>query len=241
VARVITNPEEKFIKITFPEGWDARKMAARLSENGLDGEEFLRLVENPGELKKRYSYLTGEEVATLEGYLFPDTYYFKKDTEASDIVGRLLDTFDVRFDETMRKDAEASGRTFHQIVIMASIAEREVQSAADMKTVSGIFWKRADAGDRLQSDATLSYFLNDKEDQHTQAELEIDSAYNSYKYPGLPPGPIGNPGKNALLGAVYPTLSDYYFFLTVSTNGEKKVIYAKTFEEHIANRQKYGI
>jgi UPF0755 protein len=199
------------------------------------------LVENPGELKKRYSYLSDEKVITLEGYLFPDTYDFKKDVEARDIVGRLLDTFDARFDEQMRKDSEDAGRTLREIVIMASLAEREVQSAADMKIVSGIFWTRLDAGDRLQSDATLSYFLNDKKDQHSRAELEIDTPYNSYKYAGLPPGPIGNPGDNALLSAVYPTKTDYYFFLTVTVDGKKEVIYAKNFEEHVANRRKYGI
>jgi len=124
---------------------------------------------------------------------------------------------------------------------MASIVEREVQSAEDMKIVSGIFWKRIEIGQRLQSDAPLSYILNDNNDQHSGKDLELDSPYNTYKYAGLPPGPISNPGISAMKAAIYPKDSAYNFFLTVSINGEKKVIFSKNFEEHVANRQKYGI
>jgi UPF0755 protein len=241
IARIITNPEEKFLRLTFPEGWDARKMAAELKENGLDGDKFLGIVNNPGDFKKRYSYLSGEKVTTLEGYLFPDTYFFKKDIKIENIVGRMLDTFDQKLDDRMRKDIASQKRTIGDIVTMASIIEREVQTLEDMKIVSGIFWKRADANARLQSDATLSYILNDKTDQHSGADLEINSPYNSYLFPGLPPGPIGNPGLNALLAAIYPQNSEYNYFLTATVNGEKKVIYSKTFEEHVANKAKYGL
>ena len=241
IAHIITDQEEKFIKITFPEGFSARRMAERLNENGLPGDEFLVLAQKPGEMKKRYSYLTGEKVTTLEGFLFPDTYYFKKDTEAKDIIGRLLDTFDEKLTEKMRQDIIAEKKSIYDIVIMASIAEREVQASEDMKIVTGIFWKRLAAGQKLQSDATLSYFLNDKTDQHSGADLKIDSPYNSYLYAGLPPTPIGNPGLNALGAAINPEESLYYYFLTVTIDGAKKVIYSKTFDEHIANRSKYGI
>jgi len=241
IAQIITNPESQFIKITFPEGFTAEQMAERLTENNLDGKGFFEIVKNPGEFKKRYSYLTPENVETLEGYLFPDTYFFKPETSAENIVGRLLDTFDQRLSDQMRDDINEQEKSVNEIVIMASIVEREVQVASDMKIVSGIFWNRIKNEQRLQSDAPLSYILNDKEDQHSGEDLELDSPYNTYRYAGLPPGPISNPGLNALTAAVYPKDSSYNYFLTVSVDGEKKVIFSRTFDEHKTNRQKYGI
>lgn len=241
VAHIITNDEEQFVKITFPEGWTAQKMAARLTENGLLGEEFLKIVKDPGNFKKRYAYLSGEEIKTLEGYLFPDTYYFKKDISVENIVGRLLDNFDEKLSDEMRKNIANQEKTIAEIVIMASIAEREVQTAEDMKTVAGIFWKRIKIGQRLESDAPLSYILGDNEDSHGAKDLQFDSPYNTYRYAGLPPGPIGNPGLAALTAAIYPTESPYLFFLTATVDGTKKVIYSKTFAEHVVNKRKYGL
>ena len=241
IATIITNPESQFIKITFPEGFTAEQMAERLTENGLDGKGFLEIVENPAKFKKRYSYLTPENVKTLEGYLFPDTYFFKKEISAENIIGRLLDTFDQKLSEQMRQDITNQKKSINEIITMASIVEREVQVSSDMKVVSGIFWNRINIGQRLQSDAPLSYILKDKNDQHSGKDLELDSPYNTYKYAGLPPGPISNPGINAINATIYPKDSSYNFFLTVTIDGEKKVIYSKNFEEHVANRQKYGI
>lgn len=241
ITHLITTKEEQFKRITFPEGWDARKMAERLNENNLPGDDFLTLIQKPGEMKKRYSYLSGEGIKTLEGYLFPDTYFFKKDIQTKDIIGRLLDTFDEKLDQKMRQDINGQNRSIEEAIVMASIVEREVQAPEDMKIVAGIFWKRLAIGQRLQSDATLSYFLNDKTDQHSAAELRLDSPYNSYLYASLPPTPIGNPGLNAIRAAIYPEESPYNYFLTATVDDVKKVIYSKTFEEHVANRNKYGL
>lgn len=241
IANIITTAQEQFAKVTFPEGFTAAQMAARLTANGLPGDEFWQIVKSPGDLKKRYSYLTPASVTTLEGYLFPDTYFFKKDVTAANIVGRLLDTFDKNLDTQMRADAAKDNRTINSIVTMASIVQKEVQAPSDMKTVSDIFWKRVDGGQRLQSDATLSFILNDKVDQHNAKELATDSPYNSYMYAGLPPTPIANPGVDALVAAVNPTPSDYNFFLTATVNGETRVVFSATFEEHVANKQKYGL
>jgi len=241
VVTVITSPQEQIVKITFPEGFTATQMAARLTANGLPGDDFLRIVKNPGDFKKRYSYLTPATVTTLEGYLFPDTYFFKKDVTAAQIVGRLLDTFDQKLSSQLRADAAKDGRSLNDIVTMASIIQKEVPDMADMKIVSGIFWKRADAGGKLQSDATLSYILDDKTDQHNAAELATDSPYNTYMYAGLPPGPINNPGLDALTAAIYPTATDYNYFLTATVNGEKKVVFSATYDEHVAAKQRYGL
>lgn len=241
IANVIVNAESQFVKITFPEGFTARQMAEKLTANGFPGEEFLHIVNNPENFKKRYSYLTPENVKTLEGYLFPDTYFFKKDIKVEDIVGRMLDTFDGRLTENMRQDIAKQKKTIEEIIIMASIIEKEVQTATDMKIASGIFWKRIANGQRLESDAPLSYILNDTNDQHSGRDLELDSPYNTYRNIGLPPTPISNPSLNAINATIYPTSSSYNFFLTATVNGEKKVIYSATFQEHKANRKKYGL
>lgn len=241
IMAVITNPQEQFVRVTFPEGFTAAQMAARLTANGLPGDEFLKIVKNPGDFKKRYFYLMPDSVTTLEGYLFPDTYFFKKDVTAENIVGRLLDTFDQKLNAQLRADAVADGHGLNNIVIMASIIQKEVPDLADMKIVSGIFWKRRDSGGKLQSDATLSYILDDKTDQHNAQELATDSPYNTYMYPGFPPGPINNPGLDALTAAVYPTATNYNYFLTATVNGAKKVIYSATYDEHLAAKQKYGL
>jgi UPF0755 protein len=239
IVHIITNSEKKFIKITFPEGFTAEQMSERLNNNNLSGEKFLEIVKNPGDFKKRYGYF--QNAATLEGYLFPDTYFFKPDITAENIVGRMLDTFDEKLDSDLRQTISGQERSIKEIVTMASIIEKEVQTPEDMKIVSGIFWNRIKIGQRLQSDAPLSYILNDKEDSHNAKDLNFDSPYNTYRYAGLPPAPIGNPGLNAINASVYPTVSNYNYFLTATVDGAKKVIYSKTFEEHVANKNKYGL
>ncbi|MDR3559674.1 MAG: endolytic transglycosylase MltG, partial [Candidatus Pacebacteria bacterium] len=167
ISHIITNAQQKFVKVTFPEGFTAVQMAARLTASGLPGDQFLQIVDNPGNLKSRYGYLNN--VKTLEGYLFPDTYFFKPDVSAQEIVLHLLDNFDSKLDSQMRTDIAKNNHSVANTVTMASIAQKEVQAPADMQTVAGIFWKRLAAGQKLQSDATLSYILKDKIDSHSGA------------------------------------------------------------------------
>jgi UPF0755 protein len=216
-------------------------MATRLKAENLSGDKFLQIVNNPESFKKRYSYLTDNKIKTLEGYLFPDTYFFKKDITAENIVGKLLDNFNKKVNAQMRKDIFKQKKSLREIVIMASIIEKEVQTSEDMKIVAGIFWKRLANKQKLQSDAPLSYILEDKNDQHQRTDLKKDSPYNTYLYLGLPPGSICNPGLKAISATIYPKMSPYNYFLTATVKGAKKVIYAKTFSEHIANRKKYGL
>ena len=239
IAHIITNAQEKFVKVTFPEGFTAVQMAARLTASGLPGDQFLQIVDNPNELKSRYRYLSNAK--TLEGYLFPDTYFFKPDVSAQEIVEHLLDNFDSKLDSRMRMNIAKNNRSIADTVTMASIVQKEVQAPTDMQTVAGIFWKRLASSQKLQSDATLSYILKDKIDSHSGAALATDSPYNTYLYAGLPPGPIGNPGMSALDAAVYPTASGYDYFLTATVNGQKEVFFSATYDQQVANKAKYGL
>lgn len=227
------------IKVTFPEGWTAQEMADRLTEKGLDGGAFLEVVRHPTqELRSRFDFLTNiPKDATLEGFLFPETYFFLPETTPEEMVAKMLVTFDTKT-QALRAEGK-SGKSFFEILTMASILEGEVKTDADRKLVSGIFWKRIESGMRLQSDATLDYILQSGKIQHSGRDLETDSLYNTYKYEGLPPGPVCNPSLSALEAALHPTDSSYLYFLSDPQTG--KTYFAKDFEEHKANKAKVGL
>lgn len=238
IANVITQPDAGFVKITFPEGWTAKKMAERLSDNGLDGEAFLELVSKPEIFQDKYDFLNESVVKTLEGYLFPDTYFFKKDEDSYNIVSKMLNNFQGRIANNI-EGIKNGKKTLREIIIMASIIEMEVRSEDDRKVVSGIFWDRISFGMPIQSDITLTYALGVKKKQYSIEDTQFDSPYNTYRNRGLPPGPIGNPGEMSIEAAVHPRKTDYIYFLSDPSTGE--TVFAKTLEEHIKNKSDHGL
>lgn len=230
--------KEEDVKITFPEGWTIKKMADRLNANNLPGDEFLRIVQKPTDnLYEQFAFLP--EDASLEGYLFPDTYFFLKNATAEDIIIKMLKNFDKKIDGDRRGLIASRGNKLHDVIIFASIIEGEVPSNADRGIVAGVFQNRLDIGQALESDATIDYIKGIPEIKHTQADLEIDSLYNTYKYPGLPPGPINNPSLASIDAAIAPAETDYMYFLNNVETGE--TVFSKTFEEHVANKRLNGL
>jgi len=229
------------IKVTFPEGWTAKKMANRLTNQGLPGKSFLDVVNQPPhDIVSGYDFLnTLPKGSSLEGYLFPDTYLFYADSNAEDIVRKMLDTFQLKAEKIVSETIKNRNISFRDAVTMASIIENEVRTTDDRKKVSGIFWKRMNNGMLLQSDATLEYVLQTNAVQHSIDELRVQSPYNTYMHAGLPPSPISNPSIDALLAAALPEESDFYYFLTNPETG--KTLFARTFEEHVANKAKSGL
>lgn len=207
------------VRVTFPEGYTAREMARTLESSlpGFDAETFLA------------------HALPHEGELFPDTYDFFPDAAPEEVVKILTETFEARF-ATLAAEYDAFGRSREDIVIMASLIEREARVLEDKRMIAGILWDRVDIGMALQVDAVFGY-INDRETYHPSLEdLEVDSAYNTYRYPGLPPGPISNPGLESLLAAMTPTKSEYLYYLT---GRDGNMYYARTFEEHRENRARY--
>ena len=225
-------------RVLIREGETNEEIAKIFAAAGLfSAADFFQAAGANQDLKKRYDFLQDLPVGkSLEGYLFPDTYDFFVGATADEAVKKMLDNFSLKVTPEIIEKIKARGKTLNEVITLASIIEKEVRQPEEMKIVSGIFWSRLSRGQALQSDATLSYALKDKSPAHSAAELEIDTPYNTYKYPGLPPTPIANPGLNALQAAIEPTATDYNFFLT-STDGT--VYYAKTFAEHINNKEKY--
>lgn len=224
------------VVVTIPEGYGIWTIETKLREAGLLAKEKRHLVDlTIGEFGAQHDFFADAPAdANLDGYLFPDTYEFEKETTMDEIVGRMLDNFGRKLDAPLREEIRRQGKSIFDIVIMASMIQKEVITPEDMKLVSGLLWKRIAIGMALQVDATVSYAL-DKNDL-TRADLATDTPYNTYLYKGLPKGPIGNPGKEALLAAIYPTENDYLFYIS---KPNKETVFSRTLKEHNAAVAKY--
>lgn len=217
IARGITGIPA--IRVTVPEGMANKEIAATLAKAipNFDTAFFL------------------EHARTQEGYLFPDTYFFAENATASTIETLMIANFRKKI-EPWSGEIETSGHTERDIITMASILEKEATTDEDKAIVSGILWKRIAKGMPLQVDAAFMYLLDKKSSELTSNDLKIKSAYNTYLNKGLPGGPIGNPGITAISAAIHPTASSYVYYLS-DKNGVMH--YAKTFDEHVANKAKY--
>lgn len=171
----------------------------------------------------------------LEGYLFPDTYFFLMDSTSEEIIAKMTENFKTKTDG-LEEAIKNSKRTFHQILTMASLIEKEAANSNDRKIISGILWKRFDKRMPLQVDATLDYALGKNTYELTTDDLKKDDPYNTYTRRGLPPTPICNPGLDTILAAIYPEKSPYLYYLS---DKDGNIHYAKTFEEHKLNKEKY--
>lgn len=230
-----TLPDE--LTITYPEGFTLEQMAERTAAHKIGTKEEFIEAANPDDYMDRYPYL--RELAntrTLEGYLFPDTYQVFPDDESVNVVDRMLNNFDRKVTEDLRQEAAQASRKLDQVIIMASIIERESMRDDDKALISGILWKRLDTGAGLAADATLRYVLKKSDGALTAEDLAWDSPYNTRKYRGLPPGPISNPGLKAILAATHPEKSDYYYYLHTP---DGQTMFAKTNDEHNRNKAKY--
>jgi UPF0755 protein len=230
--------------LTVPEGFTLADIAARVS--GLvpiKVEDFYSAVGSGKASGKtnidlaNYDFLADKPAkASLEGYLFPDTYRFFAYATVDDVVRKMLMNFDKKLTPDARAAIAEQDKKIFDIITMASIIEREVRTDQDRAIISGIFWKRLDIGMALQADSTINYVTGKKTPSVSSTDLELDSLYNTYKYPGLPPGPICNPGLASINAAIYPEASAYWYFLT---DDHGAVHYARDFEEHKANKAQY--
>ena len=243
---------EKFIKfqsvsvnILIAPGKTTNDIARILGQARLvKKDEFLDLLLNDGKnsqadfyssLTKEYSFLSDKpENAGLEGYLFPDSYLIDPVAGQQDIIEQILDNFDKKLTEDLRKEIKKQQRTVFAILTMASILEKEVKAYNDKQMVAGILWKRAQNNLPLEVDSTLLYFLTSA--HPSLIDKNVESPYNTYKYAGLPLGPICNPGIESIRAATYFEDSDYWFYLS-APSGE--TIFAKTLGQHLINKAKY--
>ena len=220
------------------DGWRLSQVATAVNKAfpGISKDDFLKAAV-VGE--RHNTVLVGlKPDQPLEGFLFPDTYFFKPTASSAEIVDTLLDQFEQRAGQVLRQSAVDNKTTIYDIVKLASIVEREARDRKESPTIAGIYANRLKIGMKLDADPTIQYAIGEWREL-TLADLEIDSPYNTYKVAGLPPTPICNAGEAALQAAAKPADVPYFFFVA-KNDGTGDHAFAKTIEEQEANRVKYG-
>jgi UPF0755 protein len=226
--------------LTIPEGWRAEQIAAALSDRGLafGPADFLAAASSRPEGLSISDELP--DGVLLEGFLFPDTYDLSPTTTADEFVHQMLGDFDTRLTADIRQGFESRGLSLYQAVTLASIVEREAIVPDERPVIASVFLNRLSAGMNLDADPTVQYALGRQPDGSwwkaalDAADLEFDSPYNTYVYPGLPPGPISNPGLDAMHAVAFPADTDYLYFRALC-DGSGLHAFASTFEEHLQN------
>jgi len=214
-------------RVTIPEGYTIAQIAATLAAQGLaDQEAFLQLARQEG-LTFRLPGLPLR--SNLEGYLFPDTYFFPRGLPPRQIVETMLRRFAERVPAALRAEAARVGLSLHTVVTVASMVERETRMPAERPVIAGVIYNRLRRGWRLEIDATVLYALGRHAERVTAADLQVDSPYNTYRHAGLPPGPISNPGLAAIVAAVRPAAVPYLFYV-LRPDGSHE--FSRTLEEH---------
>lgn len=242
IANLFTAGKIRFdeILITIPEGFLNKEIDERLASNSLIKKgKFIEFDTNNnlGLLAYEYEFLKDKPSNFgLQGYYFPDTYFYYQDSSIENIIEKMLFNFDKKLTPDLRDEIKKQNKSIFETLILASIIEKEAGFAEDMKKVSSVFHNRLEIDYLLESDATINYITESGRSKSTYEDLKIDSPYNTYKYAGLPPAPICNPGLNAIEAAIYPEETDYFFFLT---SADKKTIFSKTYAEHLKNQIKY--
>ena len=223
--------------VTFREGITIWDMAAVFEENGLGtAADFLREAKNPSRIKK-----LAPKASSLEGYLFPDTYQLPRAAGAKALVDAMVAGFLKAFDENLRASASARGLSIHEVVTIASLVEKETAQAQERPVVSAVYQNRLRIKMGLQCDPTVIYALQLAgrwNGNLTRAHLQMNSPYNTYRFPGLPPGPIAAPGRASLEAAVRPDNVPYLYF--VSRNDGTHA-FASTLAEHNRNVQQWQV
>ncbi len=197
-------------EVVIPEGYNIYQIGWTLSVTPLasDPNDFIRIAKD-----KDFVHFLGINADSLEGYLFPDTYYLPKGTTMHDVAKRMVQRYKDVFTESYRKRAADLGLTEQQVITLASIIEKEAKVASERKLISAVYHNRLKKGMRLQADPTAVYGKKAWITKVTLSDLKRRSPYNTYLHKGLPPGPIANPGQGAILAALYPEPVDYLFFV----------------------------
>lgn len=230
------------IRFTIPEGLFVEDIAARLASKGIvDKDKFLQAAADLGLWQDFWfvQELPPDLETPLEGYLFPETYEIFANAENKEelVIAIMLHQFDKVFGAEMRAEVQATGKSVHEIVTMASIVEKEAVSGKERSLIAGVFYNRLRQPMALQSCATVNYIIKDFSIRDITPYKDNPSKYNTYKYRGLPPGPIASPGEASLAAAVWPEDTQYLYFVA-KDDGSGEHYFAKTYNEHIKNARK---
>lgn len=235
ILDILTQGKVKLHRITIPEGFTLKQIAMAIESSHLGtAAHFQKAASNP-EILTQFAI----PAATAEGYLYPETYFFAKETPAAAIVTAMLQRFETVFTTDMEMRAQEIGFSRHEAVTLASIVEKETGNAKEYPLIASVFHNRLKKGMRLESDPTVIYGIGDDYDGDiTFKHLKTATPYNTYVISGIPPGPIASPGKGALEAVLYPADTPYFFFVS-KNNGSHH--FSKNYAEHRRMVKKYQI
>ena len=235
IIRLITSGKTVLYPLTIPEGYRITEIAALLHSKGLaDPESFIRQTRD-----SRLIHSLGIPTDSLEGYLFPETYHFSKFTSAAKIVQKMVDTFQEQvLKSQLLKNAKESPLSLHEIITLASLIEKETGLDSEREMISSVFHNRLRKNMRLQTDPAVIYAIEKFDGNIRKRDLKIDSPYNTYRYKGLPPGPIASPGIKSIVAAISPVESNYLYFVSRQNSSHH---FSSTLIEHNQAVQKYQL
>lgn len=227
------------IKVTIPEGLTYKEVIKILTNKNLgEFKNYEKLINSPKEFYTEFSFLKNEDIKNLEGFLYPDTYYFNKGTTEKNILSAMLNRFNEVYKIEFKDRQNKMGLTLQQVINLASIVEKEAIKDEDRPIIASVFYNRLKIGMPLQSDATIQYVFDKRKKRIMYKDLKMDSPYNSYINKGLPPTPIASPGFKSIKASLYPANTDYFYFVA-TIDGKNK--YSKTYKEHVKNVESYKL
>lgn len=234
ILKLLSSGEVVQRKLTIPEGFNFRKIAARLARHKIGKkEEILKLFEDPDLLK-----MLPFEAVNLEGYLYPSTYAFHSQMKAREFLEVMIRNFIHHYDEELIKKTQAKGWTIPQVVTLASIIEKETAASEERALISGVFHNRLKINMLLQTDPTVIYGIKNFNGNITRKDLRTDHPHNTYVRKGLPPTPIASPGKASFLAALEPAETEYLYFVS---RGNGRHAFSKNLAEHNRAVRKYQL
>jgi UPF0755 protein len=220
------------IQVTVPEGYRSRTQARLFARTvGIDTARFNGLVHDRGFIRS-----LGIQDTSLEGYLLPDTYGFYWQQDEAEIIRRMVEQLRKFYVDSLRAKQDEIGWTMKQVLTFASIVEGEAVLDEERAVIAGVYRNRLRRGIRLEADPTIQFIIRDGPRRLYFSDLKLDNPYNTYRYPGLPPGPVNNPGRASILATLYPVSHTYIFFVA---NGRGGHWFSSTYEEHVRRVRSY--
>lgn len=229
---LVAGSHQAITRVSIPEGFTIKRIAARLEKaTGLSADRFIALSRD-----QRFIDSVGLGVRSLEGYLLPDTYDIRYDAHEEQVLGRMVTALLRHFERTHESRRRERGVSLHHVLTMASLVEGETRLPEERARVAGVYYNRLRRGMLLQADPTVQYIIPDGPRRLLYRDLAINSPYNTYLYPGLPPGPVNNPGRDAIRAALYPESHDFYYFVADGHGGH---VFTRNYAEHSRAVERY--
>ena len=218
IINKIKNGESKNIKVTIPEGFNIKQIAKVLAENNICDEQ---------------KFIISAQEKNMEGFLFPNTYFLLPQMSESEVINVMKEEFDKFWTKEKQERLQQINKSKRDVIILASIVEKEAVADSERPIIAGVFLNRLAKGMRLESCSTVLYAMGINKERLSFEDLKFDSPYNTYRYKGLPPGPICNPGAKAIDAVLYPQVTDSLYFVS---KGNGTHYFSSTFEQHVKNK-----